>query len=63
MELTGFAVGASKIGLDLSADTDAVAHFDRLHVLADLDSATNDFVPNTEWQWHLPPTAGDGVDV
>lgn len=61
--LVRLAVVAGEIGLDLSANADAVADLDCLHVLADLDGFADDLVADADWQWALAPSAGDRVDI
>lgn len=61
--LVGLAVVAGQVGLDLRSHADAVADLDRLHVLADLDGFTDDFVTNAEGHGGLAPAAADGVNV
>lgn len=54
---------ALEAGPDLGADADAVADFEVLDVLADLDGFADDFVADAEGAFVVAPAAGDGVKV
>jgi len=53
--LVSLAVATVQVGLDLSTNTDAVADFNRLDVLADFDGLAYYLVANANWQWALAP--------
>jgi hypothetical protein len=53
--LVSLAVAALEARADLSANTDSVADLDSLHVFADLESAANDLVADTERHGSITP--------
>ena len=53
--LVSLAVAAFEARADLSANTDSVADLDSLHVFADLESAANDLVADTERHRSVAP--------
>ena len=58
-----FALLAFEARPDLSADSNSVSDLDRLHLVANLDCMSNDFVADDEWEGSFAPAAIDGVDI
>lgn len=54
---------ALQAGPHLGTNTNAIAHLNLLHVLADLDGLANNLVTDAERTLEVAPAAGDGVDV
>ena len=54
---------ALQAGPDLRSNTNTVSDLDGCHLLADLDSLTNDFVTDADWERAIAPTASDCMDI
>jgi hypothetical protein len=61
--LVSLAVVALEARADLSANTDSVADLDSLHVFADLESAANDLVADTERHRSITPATYQRTNV
>ena len=61
--LIRFADLAFEAGLDLSAYADTIADLDGGHFWPHLDSLSDDFMPDAEWQRTIAPPSIDGVDI
>lgn len=62
--LVGFALGASQVGANLCANTDAISDLHSCDLGPDIDDLANDLVTDAEGQWDVfVPATSDCVDV